>query len=122
MLKVCRVALVAMALLSTTLMTAPVQAGMVTTPKAPATSQADVEVAILKAAAERAGMSGSQVAAAAMLLKAETRTMVVAHMMAMENAGNALGIVAIAAGVVVAGVIVLSELLWDHGYLTSYNP
>ena len=122
MLKVCRVALVAMALLSTILFTGPAQAGMVPTPKATPTSKAEVEVAILKAAAERVGMPGAQVAAAATLLSNEERTTLVAHMMAMENAGNALGIALGAAAVVAAGVIILSELLWDHGYLTSYNP
>ena len=122
MLKVCRVALVAMALLSTTLFTVPAQAGMVPTPKAPPTSKADVEMAILKAAAERAGISGAQVVTAAMMLPAEARTLAVAHIMATEKAGNALGICAIAAGVVAAGIIILSEMLWDHGYLTSYAP
>lgn len=122
MLKVCRIALVTMALLSTILFVGPVQAGMVETPKAPATSKADVEVAILKSAAERAGMDGARVAAAASLLPAEARATAVAHVMATENAGNALGIVAICAGVVAVGVVVLSEMLWGHSWLTSYAP
>lgn len=122
MLKVCRIALVTMAMLSTTVFTGPAQAGLVSTPKAPATSKADVEVAILKAAAERAGLQGAQVAAAATMLSSEARSMAVAHVMATENAGNALGVVAICAGVIAVGIVVLSEMLWDHGFLTSYLP
>lgn len=122
MLKVCRIALVTMALLSTILFVGPVQAGMVETPKAPAASKADVEVAILKSAAERSGLDGARVAAAASLMSAEARATAVAHVMATENAGNALGIVAICAGVVAVGVVVLSEMLWGHSWLTSYAP
>jgi hypothetical protein len=122
MLKVCRVALVTMALLGTTLFTSPAQAGMIPTPKAPVTSKADVEVAILKSIAERAGAPAAQVEAAAKLMNPEARTIAVGHMLAMDHAGNALGICAIAAGVVIAGVVVISELLWDHGYLTNYQP
>ncbi|MCC6740188.1 MAG: hypothetical protein IT452_14170 [Planctomycetia bacterium] len=122
MLKVCRIALVTVALLSTILFVGPVQAGMVETPKATPASKADVEVAILKSAAERAGMDGARVAAAASLMSVEARATAVAHVMATENAGNALGIVAICAGVVAVGVVVLSEMLWGHSWLTSYAP
>ncbi|MCE9583539.1 MAG: hypothetical protein K8T20_13720 [Planctomycetes bacterium] len=122
MLKVCRIALVALALLSTTFVSTPAIAGMVATPKAAEAGKVDKDLAILKAAAAKAGMSGASVEVALTLLTPEARTVAVAHLMVAESAGNALGIVAILAGVVVVGVIVLSELLWNHGYLTNYLP
>lgn len=122
MLKVCRIALVMLALVSTTLFSTPAQAGMVATPKAPPATKADAEVAILKAAAERAGLNANDVATAARFASPELRSMAVAHVMAAENAGNAIAIVAIIAAAVVGTVCILSEVFWDHGFLTSYQP
>lgn len=121
MLKACRFALIVLALLSTTLFTSPAQAGMVATPKATPVSKAEADAAILKAAAERAGLDGNRVAISAMLLAPEARSLAVAHVMAAEAGGNAIAIVAIIAAVVVGGVCVLSEIFWDHGYLTNYQ-
>ena len=120
MLKSCRIALVALALLATTLFSGPARAGMVPTPKATPESRAQAEAAILKAAAQRAGLDGDRVAASALMISPEFRSIAAAHVMAAQNAGNIIGILAIIAVVVVGGVAILSEVFWDHGYLTSF--
>ena len=61
MLKVCRVALVALALLTTTLFSGPAMAGMVATPKAPSTGRAETNTAFLRSALQQAGMSSGPV-------------------------------------------------------------
>ena len=122
MLKVCRVALVALALLTTTLLSGPAMAGMVATPKAPDAGKAETDTAILKSALQQAGLAPVSADSLIAQLSPEAQTLTVAHLMASQSAGNAVGIVGIAAGVIIVIVIVLSELLWSHGYLTNYDP
>ncbi|MBI2920270.1 MAG: hypothetical protein HYY18_04195 [Planctomycetes bacterium] len=125
MLKVLRVALVALGMLSTMLLASPAFAGMVATPEpkaAPEELQTVQDGAILKDLAARAGLSGDAVEKVLSQIPAEQRGALAAHAVSMEHAGNLLGAVALVAGVIIVGVIVLSEMFWDDSNLTKYNP
>jgi len=123
MLKVFRVALVTLAAMSTVVLSGPAQAGMVETPKAVAQdAQAQADFEVLKSALATTGVSPEQADRAIRALPQDLRTAMAAHVLHAGHGGNIVGVAAIAAGVVVVGAIILSEMLWDHGYLGNYNP
>jgi len=125
MLKVLRVALVALATLSTTMLSAPAFAGMVATPPSQATPEelaAVQQEAILKLAAAQSGIDVAVVEKAIAALPDDARAAAAAGVISAQSAGNLLGVAALVVGVILAGVVILSEMLWEKGHLSKYNP
>lgn len=113
MFKALRSSLVAVALLSTVILSTPAFAGMVSTPKqAAADAQREAAKELLKARLTESGLNGASCEEQLNKLSTEDLTVLAGHVQATRNAGGVGIAIAVAAAVVVIVVVVVLETFY----------